>query len=241
MTEVGARTRRVAISMVRSCISMAAMLPTALPGSARAQTTHERAFHGPYVGAHIGSILSDALITFDGVRDPAGRGRVGFGAFAGYGYAVRSFLIGAEGFLSVAADADPFTFDPAVVGFSALQLDRGPALGLTARAGYVVAHRLLVFGTLGYGASDHAYLVDGTPLDEITGTTRSGSFGAVGYGGGIEGALADGLHLRLTYWRMPGDDLSTVDFEPLIGNAGLTFFDLEPVESQFLLGVLWVF
>ncbi len=220
---------------------MAAILLAGFSASAQAQTTDESAFHGPYVGAEIGSINSDALITFDSVRDPAGRGRFGFGVLAGYNYTVDNFLIGAEFFFSVAADADPFTFDPAVVGFSDLELDRRPAFGLDARAGYIVTRRILVFGTLGYGASKHKYLVDGTPLDEITGKSPSGSFGTFRYGGGIEGAITRNLHLRLTYRKFSGDDLSTIDFEPLVSNAGLNNFDLKPDERQIMLGILWIF
>ena len=49
------------------------------------------------------------------------------------------------------------------------------------------------------------------------------------------------LHLRLTYRQFSGDDLSTIDFEPLVSNAGLNNFDLKPDERQIMLGILWIF
>ena len=229
--------------MIRDIVGLVliSLVVTGASATAQAQTTGENAFHGPYVGAELGSIASDALIRFDGVRDPAGRGRFGFGVLGGYNYTLGSFLGGAEVSLNAATDADPFTFDPAVVGFSNLELDRGLALGLDARAGYIVAQRILLFGTLGYGVSEHEYLIDGTPLDEITGRSSSGSFGAFRYGGGIEAAIASHLHLRLIYRRFSGEGLSTEDFEPLASDAGLDHFDLELDEKQILLGILWRF
>lgn len=221
-----------------------AFLVTILAGRfawAQAQTADEFVFRGPYVGAEFGSINSDALITFDGVRDPAGRGRFGFGGFVGYNYTADNFLIGAEVSSTVATDADPFTFDPGVVGFSELELDRGPAFGVDVHAGYIVARRILVFGTLGYGRSELKYFVDGIPLDEITGKSPSGSIGSVRYGGGVDGAITRHLHLRLIYRRLSGGDLSTSDFEPLVSDAGLDHFDFSPNESQILLGALWIF
>ena len=216
-------------------------LVTTFPASALAQRADNNAFQGFYLGAEVGAISSDALIIFDGVTDPAGRGRFGSGVFASYGQTVDRLLIGAEIFANLASNADPFTFDSAVTGFSELTLDWGRTFGINARAGYLIRSRILAFGIIGYGTSKYDYLIDGTLLDQITGGEQSGTFGAFRYGGGVEGAITNSFHLRLTYRTLSGNDLLTADFEPLPSNAGLTRFTLEPSESQFLFGVLWKF
>ena len=173
------------------------------------------------------------------MTDPACRGRFDSEAFASDAQTVDRLLIGAEIFANLASRADPFAFDSAVTGFSELTLDRGRTFGINGRAGYLIRSRILAFGIIGCGTSKYDYLIDGTLLDQITGGEQSGTFGAFRYGGGVEGAITNSFHLRLTYRRFSGNDLLTDDSEPLPSNAGLTRFTLEPSESQFLFGVLW--
>ena len=117
-------------------------------GSAKAQSSDY--FSGLYGGLEGGTISYNTQITFDGVDDPAGRSGAGYGAVVGYNHTYEKVLVGAELVFNLASDPDPYTFDPAVVGFSDMDVRRAASFGLDVRVGYLVIEKILLYATLGY-------------------------------------------------------------------------------------------
>ena len=74
-----------------------------------------------------------------------------------------------------------YTFDPAVIGFSALDLERGASLGLDLRTGYLLK-KLMIYGSLGYSHNKQTVLIDGTPLDQFSGGSGPVSFRSHAHG-----------------------------------------------------------
>ena len=102
---------------------LGALISLSTTSNAQAQSSDY--FSGFYGGFEGGAISYDTQITFDGVDDPAGRGGAGYGAFFGYNHTYEKLSVGAELLFNLASDPDPYTFDPAVVGFAELDLRRG--------------------------------------------------------------------------------------------------------------------
>lgn len=199
------------------------------------------AFAGVYAGGEFGAISYNTQITFDGVNDPAGRGGVGYNAFVGYGRAFDAWVLGAEAFVSGASVPDPYTFDPDVTGFSELDLRRGTGVGVDVRGGRLVGGHVLIHGILGYSVATQSVYLDGVPLSDFEGGSEPETFGTVQYGGGVEFAPLSRLGIRFAFRSLGGHDLSAEDFGSVTPDAGLTFFDVEPGQHQFMFGVRYRF
>lgn len=195
-------------------------------------------FSGFYGGFEGGPISYNTQITFDGVDDPAGRGHVMYGAFLGYNHAPQTLLAGAELSVHLAPPPDPYTFDPAVVGFSELDLRRGASVGLDLRAGYVLLKRLLLYGNVGYSVNRQSVRIDGVPLEEFAGGAAPQTFGAFQFGAGLEGMFHPHVGIRTSVRTLAGHDLSATDFGTIPTDASLARFDVEPSQVQFLVGLI---
>ncbi len=207
---------------------------TATTRAAEAQAPHP--LTGLYGGVEIGPVSYDTQINFDGVDDPAGRGGTLYSAVLGYASVLDNWLLGMEGAVTGASLPDPYTFDPAVTGFAELDLRRGTGVGLRAKAGRLIADRLLVFGSAGYAVASQSVRLDGIPLGEFGGASDAETFGTVEWGAGVEWALSSRLGLRFAFRSLGGHDLSAADFGSVVPDAGLTFFDVEPRQKHFVFG-----
>lgn len=198
-------------------------------------------FSGLYAGFEVGAISYNTQITFNGLDDPAGRGGAGYGAFFGYNHTYKKLLVGADLLFNLASDTDPYTFDPAVVGFSELDLRRGASVGLDARAGYLITGKILLYGSVGYSFNKQSVYIDGIPLDQFAGGATTKKFGAFQYGGGLEVVIHPKLGIRFSFRSLSGYDLNVTDFGTIPADASLTRFDVEPGQQQFLAGLMFRF
>lgn len=200
-----------------------------------AQSDFSHAFSGYYAGVEVGTISYNTQITFDGVDDPAGRGGLGYGVFMGYNWTIKSLLVGGELYCNGVKEPDPYTFDPNVIGFSELDLERGASLGIDIRAGYLLK-RLLIYGTVGYSHNKQSVVIDGTPLERFSGGSDPERFGRMLLGFGLEVALTSSLSIRCAFEQMEGYDLDRSDFGIIATNAALQRLDVEPSLQQFFVG-----
>ncbi len=198
-------------------------------------------FAGWYGGVEIGTVSYNTQINFDGVDDPAGRGGFLYGAFVGYNQPFGKMVVGAELLVHAASVPDPYTFDPRVVGFAALDLRRGTSVGLDARAGYLVHQRLLLYGNVGFSVNEQSVRIDGVPLEQIAGGAADKQFGAFQYGAGLAFAAHRKLRVRFSFRTLAGHDLSAIDFGTIPQDAALTHLDVAPRQQQFLTGLLFRF
>ncbi len=212
-----------------------------LIAAGRVQAQSPEYFSGFYVGLEGGTISYNTQITFDGVDDPAGRSGAGYGALLGYNHTYAKVLVGAELVFNLASDPDPYTFDPAVVGFSEMDVRRAASIGLDLRAGYLVIQRILLYAAIGYSANTQSVRMDGVPLEQFAGGAAEEAFGAFQYGGGLEVALHRKLGFRFSFRTLRGHDLSATDFGTIPTTASLTRFDVEPSQQQFFVGLLFRF
>lgn len=198
-------------------------------------------FSGYYIGLEIGTISYNTQITFDGVDDPAGRSGGGYGAFFGYNYTNTKLLVGAEILINFASKPGPYTFDPAVVGFAELDLQRGASAGLDFRVGYLVIDRILLYGNVGYSANKQSVHLDGVSLQQFAGGAAAEKFGAFQFGVGVEAAIHLKVSFRFSYRSLAGHDLNATDFGTIPIDASLTRFDVEPSQQQFLAAIVFRF
>jgi|GEM_PF-1953285 len=198
-------------------------------------------FSGPYLGIDVGTISYNTQITFDGVDDPAGRGGAGYGFYSGWNFARKNWLVGAEGILNWASVPNPYTFDPAVTGFSELDLRRGVSIGIDIRGGYVAIERILFYGSVGYSINKQSVRIDDTPLEQFEGGASAKTYGAFQFGAGLEFKIASRLIIRSTFRTFSGYDLDASGFGVLPINASLMRFDVEPSQQQFMFGLAYSF
>ena len=198
-------------------------------------------FGGLYAGVEGGAISYNTQITFDGVDDPAGRGGGGFGLFGGYNYVLDGFVIGAELHLNTATIPDPYTFDPARVGFADLDLRRGASYGVNLRAGYAVLPRLMLYGVTGLSGNRQSVRLDGMLLEQFEGGISTENYAAWQWGAGLEIALSAKVRLRFLFRTLSGPDMSIEDFGAAFDNVSLTFFDVEPEQQQIFTGLIYSF
>lgn len=196
---------------------------------------------GFYIGLEGGIISYNTQITFDGVDDPAGRSGAGYGAMLGYSHVKNQWLIGAEMVVNFASVPNPYTFDPAVTGFSELDLRRGASIGLDARVGYVIAGKVLLYGSVGYSANKQSVRIDGVSLNLFPGGAADAEFAAFQSGIGTEIAVRRNLAFRFTFRSLAGHDLSASDFGSIPRDASLTRLDVEPKQQQFFWGLVYCF
>lgn len=173
-----------------------AILPLALIGAAAAFAAPAQAetFDGPYVGVAAGWDRGEVSGRIEGtpIDAEASRDSLVLGGYAGYNHKLTDkVVIGAEaGFTGTIEDrvratsaGDPLVIDPRY------------SFDLTARAGYLVTDKALVYVRGGYANARVR-----TTLDTGTGIVR-GSDNLDGWlvGGGVEYALTDKVSARLEY------------------------------------------
>ena len=168
--------------------------------------------------------------------NPAGRGAFVAGASLGYNRVTGRWLLGVEGNLARASVPDPYTFDPSVTGFAELDLRQDVGVGLDGRLGLRWSNATLVYASVGYGVGTQSVRLDGVPLSDFEGGSEPATFGAVRFGAGIEVAIAERIGLHLSVRTSAGHDLAARDFGTLVPSSGLSFFDVEPSQDQFLIG-----
>jgi len=207
--------------------------------SCNTQAQQPSYFSGFYGGLEGGAISYNTQITFDGVDDPAGRGGGGYGLVFGYNHEHKKLVIGAELLFNLASTPDPYTFDPAVTGFSDLDLRRGASFGLDLRAGYLVIKRILLYGSLGFSRNKQSVRIDGTPLNQFSGGADDVQFGSVQFALGLEVAIYRKVSIRSYFRTLDGYDLNVTDFGTIITDVSLSHFDVEPVQQQFFTGLIF--
>lgn len=215
------------------CLAALAIFTT--PGLAQDRTTD---FSGFYLGLEGGTVSYNTQITFDGVDDPAGRSGATYGAFLGFSRVYRPWLAGAEVFFNLASEPGAYTFDPAVTGFSEMDVHRGVGIGLDAQGGYIVFERILLYAALGASFNEQSVRIDGVPLDEFEGGSEAEKFVTLQVGAGLAFAVRRELAIRVSFRSVSGRDLDASDFGPIPIDASLTRFDVEPRQQQFLAGLI---
>lgn len=173
------------------------LILTALTGAASlfAAPASAETFDGPYLGIQGGwSRAEVAGSTNAGHAIDAETSRDSFvlGGYAGYNHRLTDrFLIGAEAGFSANFDDDIRT----VSGGSALTIDPRYSFDLTARAGYLVDDKTLVYARGGYANTRVR-----TSLAAVGGFQReSDAIDGWLVGGGVERAITERISTRLEY------------------------------------------
>ena len=193
-------------------------------------------FSGFYAGAQIGHGMLAAENT--GVRVSQGGARVNDalidrasvgltgGLYAGYGATFGPFYLGAEAEAEVASVNWDIERDPAGRLYS---MEKRGAVGVGARAGYVLNDTVLLYGRVGVvnGWFDSDYATATTAVSQTDTLT------GVRFGGGVEFAVSDNLRMRLDYTRTVYEDFE-VDYL-----TGVDGFD--PSENLFRVGLSYAF
>lgn len=171
-------------------ISIAAI---AMLGAAAAPA-HADTFDGPYVGVTAGwerSKIADRIDAQPITRE-ASRDALVLGGYAGYNLkATDRIVIGAEAGFSAAVDDQ----NRAASAGKSLTIDPRYSFDLSARAGYLVTDKALVFVRGGYANTRVR-----TTLDGLTGpVTASDNLDGWQVGGGLEYAISDRISARAEY------------------------------------------
>lgn len=193
-------------------LTAASVLMVAVAGAPASAQAIEKAFTGPSAGAEAGYLEHHFVLEFEasgaGGALLARESRyfrshgVGGGAFAGYDVAVsKRGRLGVE--LAASAGGADNSFDAPSRG----RLTLTPRYGVlaAARAGYVVAPRLMLYGLSGYGGQ--AYRVRDTVPIEGSRALRWGSSFVVGAGAEYRlsrriGLRLDGKHVDNQSWQL---------------------------------------
>jgi len=169
----------------------------ALASAAAALATPAQAdtFDGPYIGVQAGwsrAETADSTIEAQPLDAETARDALVIGGYAGYNHKLAdSFVIGAEAGFSGTAD-DKLR---AQSGGSAITVDPRYSFDLSARAGYLVDDRTLVYLRGGY-----ANLRVRTTLSGADETLRaSDNLDGWLVGGGVERAITDNVSARIEY------------------------------------------
>lgn len=152
-------------------------------------------FDGPYIGAQAGwnrAEVADATIESQPVDAESSRDALVLGGYAGYNHKIDDRLvIGAEVGFSGAFDDEL----RAQSGGAAITIDPRYSFDLTARAGYLVNDKTLVYVRGGYANSR----VRTTLVTNDATTRESDNLDGWLVGGGVERALTDQVSTRLEY------------------------------------------
>ena len=176
--------------MKSTLISIAAL---AMLGAAAAPA-HADTFDGPYVGVTAGwerSEIADRIDT-QPITGDASRDALVLGGYAGYNLkATDRIVIGAEAGFSAAVDDQ----NRAASAGKSLTIDPRYSFDLSARAGYLVTDKALVYVRGGYANTRVR-----TTLDGLTGpVTASDNLDGWQVGGGLEYAISDRISARAEY------------------------------------------
>ena len=171
-------------------ISIAAI---AMLGAAAAPA-HADTFDGPYVGVTAGWERSEIADRIDAqpITGEASRDALVLGGYAGYNLkATDRIVIGAEAGFSAAVDDQ----NRAASAGKSLTIDPRYSFDLSARAGYLVTDKALVYVRGGYANTRVR-----TTLDGLTGpVTASDNLDGWQVGGGLEYAISDRISARAEY------------------------------------------
>lgn len=161
---------------------------------AAAAPAHAETFDGPYVGVTAGWELSDIAdrIEAQPITGQASRDAVVLGGYAGYNLkATDRIVIGAEAGFSATVDDKTL----AASAGKSLTIDPRYSFDVSARAGYLVNDKALVYVRGGYANTRVR-----TALDGLTGpVTSSDNLDGWQVGGGLEYAITDHISARAEY------------------------------------------
>jgi outer membrane immunogenic protein len=178
------------MNMKSPLISIAAI---AMLGAAAAPA-HADTFDGPYVGVTAGWERSEIADRIDAqpIAGEASRDALVLGGYAGYNLkATDRIVIGAEAGFSAAVDDQ----NRAASAGKSLTIDPRYSFDLSARAGYLVTDKALVYVRGGYANTRVR-----TTLDGLTGpVTASDNLDGWQVGGGLEYAISDRISARAEY------------------------------------------
>ncbi|MFA7587563.1 MAG: outer membrane protein [Novosphingobium sp.] len=170
--------------------SLAAVLVVSLATSASAEP-----FNGPFIGVQAGWNQDDLGTPSTELGDLSiGQKRDSFngGVFAGYDHKIgNSFVVGGEAGLQFGVD-DKIVRD---TGAGLITADPKRAIDLTARAGYLVNDKTLVYARGGYtNARVRTTVADAAGIRSVS-ENRDGWL----VGGGLERAITDNVTARVEY------------------------------------------
>lgn len=152
-------------------------------------------FDGPYIGVQAGwnrAEVADRTIDAQPIDTEVSRDALVLGGYAGYNHQINDrFVIGAEAGFSGAFDDEVRAHSDG----TALTIDPRYSFDLTARAGYLVNDKTLIYVRGGYANARVR-----TTLVSDEGTTRvSDNLDGWLVGGGVERVLTDNISARLEY------------------------------------------
>ncbi len=166
----------------------AGLLFSAVPAAAET-------FDGPYVGVNAGwnrAEIADTLGDDIAIDEEVRRDSASFGIYGGYNYRLADkVVLGAEGGFSINADDDLF----ALSGGDAVQVQPRYNFDLSARAGYLVSDKALVFVRGGY--VNERVRTEIVSEDELL--RAEDNLDGWSVGGGVEYALTSNISARLEY------------------------------------------
>jgi outer membrane immunogenic protein len=175
----------------------ASLFPIAAIGAALIMSTaaHAETYNGPYVGVSAGwdrSELADQNIATQPINAEISRDALVLGGYAGYNYkATDRIVIGAEAGFSATVDDKIGT----TVSGQALTIDPRFSFDLTARAGYLVTEKALLYVRGGYANTRVR-----TTLTTASGAVRqSDNIDGWLVGGGVEYAITENISARAEY------------------------------------------
>lgn len=163
--------------------------------AAIAAPAHAETYNGPYVGVTAGwerNEIADSIVGRQPVDAEASRDALVLGGYAGYNYkATDRIVIGAEaGFTATVDDRAR-----ALSAGQALTIDPRYSFDLSARAGYLVTEKALVYLRGGYANTRVR-----TTLETANGPVRnSDNLDGWQLGGGLEYAITDRISARAEY------------------------------------------
>ena len=119
-----------------------------------------------------------------------------YGGFVGYDRQIGDVVIGAE----VAFNPNGATLNATIPGSGSIEVDSKWSADFTARAGVVVAPKILVYGRLGYGVNRNTIRGFAAGNSQPLASETSNDDGII-YGGGAEYLLNDRISVRAEYRR----------------------------------------
>lgn len=170
--------------------SIAAALAIGLAGGASAEP-----FNGPFVGVQAGwnqDNLGTPTTDFGPIAINTKQDSVNGGVFAGYDYKIaNSFVLGAEAGIHFGVDDEVVS----TTNVGLVTIDPKRAIDLTARAGYLVDGKTLVYARGGYTNARVRTTIEDEAGLRVASSDRDGWT----VGGGVERAITDNISARLEY------------------------------------------
>jgi outer membrane immunogenic protein len=211
-----------------SALALVFAVPTAwaadlyvAPAQAQAPTY---SWSGPYLGAYAlgGAVVDEVAIGAANVNGVGGEG-IGGGVFGGYNFDVGGFILGVEAAVGLEDLQTEASFGP-----FALEASPDWTASVSARVGYLLAERAMLYGIGGWSYMS-GYTVDiATPGPAIS---VSEDYSGWHIGTGIEAAIGNAITARVEYrYTQYGGEAWTV-----------TGLDVEPSTHTGRLGIAYKF